>query len=129
MSRTRRGPPILGLFIVLWFAVSGCSSNPEFKEVMDSDVGENTPDDDSGPGAGADAADQTDTTDSPDTDRPDVGPASGFQLRGQVVPTGGLSMSNGFTLSGYLSPGTSGRTISNANFSLTLTPVSSQTSP
>ncbi len=129
MSRTRRGPPFWGLCIVLFFAISGCSDNPEFRENGD-DVGGSVPGEDAGPGGGSDAVDQTDTTDSPDaTDRPDASPGAGFQLRGELAPTGGLSMSNGYTLSGRLSPGTSGRTSSSANFSLTITPVISQTSP
>ncbi len=143
MNPIRHRAPWASLCVCLLLAVSACSddpgggggpANPDADvsadagpdvDEMDAEV-----DADAEPGADADAGPQTDADAGPQTDADadtDGGTATGLRLEGQLVPTGGLSMSSSFTLSGHLSPGTPDQKSSSANFQLELTPAPART--
>ncbi len=54
-------------------------------------------------------------------------PSSGLTLEGELVPSGGLSMSENYTLSGQLSPAMPKQNSASANFRLELTPAPAET--
>src|SRR5690554_1123495 len=125
---------VAGLTVLLVFALSGCSDDTSSGDGKNPDLSQDVSSDGSGSDVDAvadpDTVDDPDAVDNPDAvDDPDVHIAPGFQLSGQLVPTGGLALSNGFTLSGHLSPAMAEKTSSSASFSLKIKPINAQTAP
>ncbi|RDV37657.1 hypothetical protein DV096_14230 [Bradymonadaceae bacterium TMQ3] len=75
--------------------------------------------------SGDPTGDATDNT--PDTGESDTTSPEGLSLQGELVPSGGVSMSSSYTLSGQLNPAAPRLKSESANYRLELTPASSTT--
>ena len=120
--KAERRACLAAICVCALLALAACSDDPSAKG---SDTGVDAYTDVSGPDTGPDA--------DPDINEPDAGPgadldpSTGLSLQGQLVPTGGLSMSATYTLSGHVSPALSEQTSKSSNFRLTRTPAPSET--
>ena len=106
------------LCLLLLGASVACSSDPGVDRPPDA--GDNVE-----PGSDAGDPDTSDPdTGEPDADDPDTGEPDdeGLVLEGHLVPSGGMSMSSSFTLSGQLAPNMPGTTSSSSNFVLEQSP-------
>ncbi len=106
---------LLCLLTIATFAA--CSSDPD---THTPDTGENI---EPGPDTGEPDTSEPDTGE-PDTGEPDTGEPDdeGLVLQGHLAPSGGMSMSNSFTLSGELAPNMPGTSSSSSSFVLEQTP-------
>lgn len=102
----------IALCLVMLGTSAGCSDDPGSRA---PDAGENI---ESGPDTGQPDTGQPDTgeTDAGETDDDDL------VLEGHLAPSGGMSMSSSFTLSGELTPKLPATDSSSANFVLEQTP-------
>ncbi len=139
-----RSTSLMAAISVCIACASGCSNDTAGSSKTPLDAGidaQTTPDtsgadtgpsSDTGPGSDtgptADTGPSADAGPGPDTG-PDASSSSGFHLHGQLVPSGGLSLSHSFTLSGHLSPGHPPTKSTSASFQLELTPAHMETSP
>ncbi len=139
MGLSRFRPALATVFLLVLITTSACSgcdtdNNGDLPDAGTIDAGS-----DAMPGVDAPSSDDagspddmersTDVNSAPDADMgrdatvdPDGGMASGLRLQGQLVPGGGYSMSNSFTVSGHLAPGWREQTSTSASFRLELSP-------
>lgn len=126
------------LYLMLFLGISACSGDDTV--TGDSDEGGADVITDVGPDASDERLDDEDVEGIDGVDsgppgdvdvdpEPDVedGTSTGFSMQGQLVPTGGMSMSDSMTLSGHLSPMMPKQTSSSDSFELILTPAVSKT--
>lgn len=132
MNFLRHWTRVVALCVCLSLTSAACSGEPDGNPGAETDSGhtEDGGADAADAGSDADTGPKTDSGSDADADtRTDVdsGTATGLILQGELVPTGGMSLSQSFTLSGHLSPGMPKQKSASASFQLELTPATGET--